>query len=474
MSSTPPHHEWPTSLSQVPSEGPGQRTPKLRASCDSCAAAKVKCGKERPRCARCVSCGTTCVYGPSRKHGKPGRHRRRNPDAGNSARGIARGVSSTLNQDQYPELQLAFKGLMQDAGHGGWNPNGVSNMATDDHLGGSAFSFLDDGSMLIPDHSAARRIESLDTDSSSIKHAFTKCDEPQGGLCISPVSMDFQDFKTFINTDAIQPMDTSLDRSHILEPTQGHADCLFSQRLAGGKGTYTHCCYNLAYTTLESLHFRSLESGSASTTSTTSNASPVSPTSSPFSNFFHSAAPSGQTLDSVLRNNKTAISNVLQLLTCPCAHDPHLAMLYASIASKILIWYQIAGGIKPSYSTPPTTHSASTPSSIGSMTGCMGSSMPTSRSGLGSSTPAAITLTPITIGAFSLDEDDQEPLRRQFLLSELRKAGQLIDTLATWHLEDWNEVDHLYGTLGAWLKSELLRTIREVKEGLGGVTDRGA
>jgi hypothetical protein len=80
---------------------------------------------------------------------------------------------------------------------------------------------------------------------------------------------------------------------------------------------------------------------------------------------------------------------------------------------------------------------------------------------------------PITIGAFSLD-DDQEPLRRQFPLSELRKAGQLIDALAMWHSEDGDEVDHLYGTLGTWLKSELLRTIREVKEGLGGVAGRGA
>ncbi|OCL13867.1 hypothetical protein AOQ84DRAFT_351790 [Glonium stellatum] len=149
-------------------------------------------------------------------------------------------------------------------------------------------------------------------------------------------------------------------------------------------------------------------------------------------------------------------------------------MLYASIASKILIWYQIAGGIKPSYSTPPTIHSGSTPSSVSSMTGCMGSPTPTSRSGLGSSTPVAITLMPITIGAFSLDEDDQEPLRRQFLLSELRKAGQLIDALAGWRSDDGDEVDHLYGTLGAWLKSELLRTITEVQNGQRGVTDRGS
>ncbi|KAF2867545.1 hypothetical protein BDV95DRAFT_598194 [Massariosphaeria phaeospora] len=42
----------------------------LRTSCDSCAAAKVKCDKSRPRCNRCIASRSDCVYGISRKHGK--------------------------------------------------------------------------------------------------------------------------------------------------------------------------------------------------------------------------------------------------------------------------------------------------------------------------------------------------------------------------------------------------------------------
>ncbi|KAK8184607.1 hypothetical protein BC567DRAFT_260761 [Phyllosticta citribraziliensis] len=36
--------------------------PQLRSSCDSCNSAKVKCTKNRPKCERCVTRGTECVY----------------------------------------------------------------------------------------------------------------------------------------------------------------------------------------------------------------------------------------------------------------------------------------------------------------------------------------------------------------------------------------------------------------------------
>ena len=44
---------------------------KLRASCDGCYLAKIKCGKERPQCRRCANHGTSCVYSPSQRTGKP-------------------------------------------------------------------------------------------------------------------------------------------------------------------------------------------------------------------------------------------------------------------------------------------------------------------------------------------------------------------------------------------------------------------
>ncbi|OCK75069.1 hypothetical protein K432DRAFT_446932 [Lepidopterella palustris CBS 459.81] len=436
--STSTNHEWPTPSSQPPTSEPTvQRPLKLRASCDACASAKVKCGKEHPRCARCLSNGNTCIYGLSRKHGKPGRQRRRKPDTEVSTRRIARGMSSSLGQDQYLVSNLALKDLLQDVEHGVWNPSSV-NMATDDHLGNSVFSFMDDSAMVMPNHSNPGRLQSINTDTSSVKHHFkdpfkhsvTKRDQARSDMPISPASIEFQKFESFVDTDTMNPMDTSL----FPDSTQAHADNYFSERSPSRESTEsTHSCYNLAYSTLESLHFRSISSSS----STSGSASPVS---SPFPSFLELPTRPGQTLDSVLRSNKTAIRNVLKLLECPCARDPHLAMLYASITSKILIWYQIAGGVQRMPS----------PSQSSDASLCPG-------------TPSAVTLMPITIGAFSLDEDDQEALRRQLLLNELRKAGQLIDAIASWQSEDCEDVDDVYRAMGAWLKSELFKTIREIK-----------
>ncbi|KAK4645318.1 hypothetical protein QC761_200500 [Podospora bellae-mahoneyi] len=47
------------------------RQPRLRASCDGCFHAKVKCSKARPICSRCLACGIECRYSPSSRAGKP-------------------------------------------------------------------------------------------------------------------------------------------------------------------------------------------------------------------------------------------------------------------------------------------------------------------------------------------------------------------------------------------------------------------
>ena len=51
---------------------PGNQVPssKLRKSCDSCAAIKVGCNKEKPICARCAKHGQQCVYSTARRAGR--------------------------------------------------------------------------------------------------------------------------------------------------------------------------------------------------------------------------------------------------------------------------------------------------------------------------------------------------------------------------------------------------------------------
>ena len=46
-------------------------TRKLRASCDHCYLAKIRCSKELPTCGRCQRHGYSCRYSPSQRMGKP-------------------------------------------------------------------------------------------------------------------------------------------------------------------------------------------------------------------------------------------------------------------------------------------------------------------------------------------------------------------------------------------------------------------
>lgn len=77
---------------------------KLRASCDACAASKIRCSKEHPTCARCSANKSQCIYGVSRKHGKPGRKRKRNPDGTPFVKAVKNRPSATTNQASKPGL----------------------------------------------------------------------------------------------------------------------------------------------------------------------------------------------------------------------------------------------------------------------------------------------------------------------------------------------------------------------------------
>lgn len=78
-SKPPSGQSIPTSPSPPPPSTTAPRrsveVSKLRSSCDGCGTAKVKCDRGHPECSRCAALGLNCVYGPSRKSGKPPRKR---------------------------------------------------------------------------------------------------------------------------------------------------------------------------------------------------------------------------------------------------------------------------------------------------------------------------------------------------------------------------------------------------------------
>jgi hypothetical protein len=73
---------------QSPPNPTKPRIQRLRASCDGCFAAKVKCSKSRPICSRCLACGTDCKYSPSSRAGKPPRAESRRPSQSSLQSGL--------------------------------------------------------------------------------------------------------------------------------------------------------------------------------------------------------------------------------------------------------------------------------------------------------------------------------------------------------------------------------------------------
>ncbi|KAF2470900.1 uncharacterized protein BDR25DRAFT_224522 [Lindgomyces ingoldianus] len=421
-----------------------ERQPKLRASCDACAASKVKCSKEHPMCARCLSAGSDCIYGISRKHGKPGRTRKRNPDGTPFTKASKQRPSPAGSE--FGKFRICAEPLLPEVEDLNWPPTLDFEHQMTPH---SAF----------PERDYNFMSEFLMTSSQSptdcmqtVKPELTFRDPFARQESLQPdtsLPADFQALKDFIGGDSVRPMEYAITEANVdsffpesSEPPQspmGSMSSNFNPLREDIVMPTSHNCYNLAYSTLESLHFKTLAE-----------------TSEMESMFF----PDTKSLDSVLSVTRSAVKNVLQLLSCSCSSDPHLAMLYSSIASKILTWYQIAAGLNPAAPPTPALTTASSPSLSSSWTFSSGPSTP-------SLSPSKINITvqPMKIGAFEFDEADQEALRRQVVLGELKKCGVLVEALANWRGNGDEQAEFLYDMLGAWLKSELFRMLRDVTGG---------
>ena len=97
------------------------RGPKLRNSCDACNLAKVKCSKARPSCARCQSHEVECVYGISMRSGKHPANRNnmrkppsRSPKSTSAVQGLSTlgDRSSFLTEEQNPLFEQSLSSMI--------------------------------------------------------------------------------------------------------------------------------------------------------------------------------------------------------------------------------------------------------------------------------------------------------------------------------------------------------------------------
>ncbi|KAK4122074.1 hypothetical protein N657DRAFT_647605 [Parathielavia appendiculata] len=417
-----------------------RKQPKLRASCDRCGASKLKCDRGQPECERCISHGVPCFYGLSRKMGKPRRDKQQSQS----------GVTTTAG------------GLDRSGtGTGGTTSDGI---AISDAAAGANEQSSAGVTVAVSDVSTTtttitnwerEAVDDMGLDALAGLYRHDGHHQPPAGLSASFAPFDFIDWASladhakahdngpfsatgryFGGPEIASPNIRS--HSSIGSPTpqpaatpHNSSEASSLPSTAGSIRGGGHDCALEAYEILKTLSSLDRELGSGT--------------------------PSCG-LDHVLRLNRKASEELSRLLACPCVRSPHLSLLYVSVISRILDWYQQAascttakqaGSPLSSWSSPPSCPSimataicktkpeketalASSLSSPGvsSHASTGGTTIIGPGSGPTSGTMTGIAPVKMAIGTFDVDDlGIQNAVKIQLLSGELRRAGRLIDQL---------------------------------------------
>ena len=434
--------------------------PRLRSSCDGCGIAKLKCDRGQTQCGRCLRLGQVCVYGVSRKMGKSPRGRlqvphvssvsriraehaggiNRNRPDGNIGTGSSVGDGIVLNSGPFSSVNNVLAAWSAIDG----NPNRLTTSADapdalPSHLNEPSlpdFTSLEFGHETLPTNVKTGPISTLGS--------------PESDSYLTPVA-PVKAFQTQV--------DKSIYLRSALTPPAHHNGHDCSQEAHGILGSLSFLSLSMTHTTPRS--------APDSTSTTTSTAHHVS-------------------FDRILRLNRESSERLRRLLKCSCARCPHHALLYASIISLVLIWYQEAAGCTqraslrpaPAVMDPVTRHVPPYGSTSGSPPSWSNATVSTVNAG-GTSKPTLTRATVLTVaptqiemGSFSIDDQQaQTVLRIQLLLGEIRKTDSLISLFTSRSSNGVNEfifssVDTMYRSLALWLRREHSRIVDIVRSRL--------
>ncbi|KAH4986608.1 hypothetical protein HBI76_112060 [Parastagonospora nodorum] len=410
QASSPPidnMHSIPEATTLMTSRPNGQPKPrKMRASCDACSRAKVKCDKVRPTCHRCGSMGICCNYSPSMRLGKP--RKNRHPDGT-----IMREVSPASNcgpmaprPDMIPRTTAyasesspeptdpfffgpatpEYHSNYQDAFMGG-GFDGSQSPASYSEAGSLVSGWSNDDQLMfgsppdiyapVPQFTPVAPTFHGHVRSTSL-HSQPEMFAPMDPLSSPPLGQTF-----FPITDSMFPQDKMVNSPPQMVPAPLPTPVSATMP--------NHDCTQFAFQTLNSLY------------------SP--PSSQPSANDFNGTSEGLPTLDAVLSTNKSAVDKLYVLLGCPCSTNPHFSTTIAFTITKILSWYQAIAGV----------HDQDDPA--------------------GNTSMEAFIHTPISLGDFRLEVEDEETFRTQLVLGELRKVEKLIDKFSERYCKSANPTE---------------------------------
>ncbi|KAF4446286.1 fusarubin cluster-transcription factor [Fusarium austroafricanum] len=352
------------------SEARSAKPVRLRLACDACTTAKVRCSRTHP-CERCEDNGQEkeCCYSASRRHGRRSRYRK----------------PETQGLSDANALTTQFT-IARDFAWGDYSTSGYS----------------------------AKEFDVLDTWASHNIDVTVDFDDINSISWVDPwKSLGFMsDTSPSQSSDMVSPY-----LSLSAEPTLSikSSDSAFTSIMQGPKPS--HDCEALALRVLRLLHCN---------TSMDQNNYKQSPNNIILPN----QACSTPSIDAVLSVNKAALADLIPLLKCACARNPHIAMLHSAILSKVIFWYRIA--VTARY------HSE------------------------------GVELRPmkIQLGMLDLDDEDQATLQRTVMLRELRKAEKVMETFDSLAIGA-QEAPNWHVSAVRNMKEELQDIIQKVKKGQG-------
>ncbi|MCJ1251843.1 hypothetical protein MMC30_009081 [Trapelia coarctata] len=394
---------------------PAQRAAasKLRHSCNPCAAAKVKCDKEKPTCTRCTKHGLSCEYVATKRAGRIS-HAANKQQTNNTApilavRGQPRSspiptVTQALHTTWSSSTTSSEAGVLLSS-PGLSQPSTGQHTPTYSEILATLLSPADSASASMPttastdlDNFFASVVFDPDLLFPPLIDSSDKNNDNNNNNNLFPDSSGAVALPT--PTDAFPSShESSLelpDLSYAHSPSNDHRTSANTDTLPGRQGFRIDspcCCL------IRALGFFTQLFPNASEVCTQGNE--------------NGSAIQLPCFQRVVEQNKQIIEAISQILQCPCSYDSYLLVIVSLVVFKVLGWYTAAA-------CTTLMDEGQSPDPSGLRKRRRSSSRP----------EQVIPGSPIIVGGYHIDGEDQGRMAAQLVLSELHGVQRLVNLLS--------------------------------------------
>ncbi|KAF2017046.1 hypothetical protein BU24DRAFT_420070 [Aaosphaeria arxii CBS 175.79] len=317
-----------TTASTPPAPAPA---PKLRDSCEACAASKLKCHKQKPTCSRCAKRGITCQYLATRRAGRRYDNNRR-PSERRRPESFSLPAEPQLDPldlnswfaaeaaassgDDFPPMPKTASSVSTTASNpsSGLDSTMLTPVDLNDMMTDIDDYFLSPTSLWMPDSTGTDMLAPLDADFFNM---------PSGGM--DPTFND--NIKT---SHSVSSPDSGITDLKKPMPELNLDISSFTQGFSSSFG----CCMMQAMCLLQQLFPQSMSTTETSCENTKMKSAGNSPSPPP-----EKMAPP---MEAVIATNKQAIDAVGTMLECSCVQSGYLLAILSLIVFKALDSYDAA------------------------------------------------------------------------------------------------------------------------------------